>query len=334
MIQRNLGFTLDDPIYEGVKILLKDPNRKVVPSHLVKGDRACTITISFNPTIPGKYVVEFWKGGVQVREPIPLDTVVHVADTKMDKITYTHKDTQSLATPIQPAAANHSYNGIMFDIKAKKPQDIEILGFTVGGTLGPTTVFCRPGPWADDDSDASWSKVLSTNIDGSWQTTTFIPLVVPVTVLAGERRGFYIHCSVYHDNALFYQTYNSFGQVVAQDKHIAIFPGQARCGSSSFGRGRWRKVRGLSGAVTYRPLKKIWTPKTHYDFPPSFQRIVMLMLMMWNRPDTVFNQIPQEALYEILQCMEWDWFEEDQLALEQSEPTDLTTEFPEYDWGW
>jgi len=80
---------------------------------------------------------------------------------------------------------------------------------------------------------------------------------VPVTILSGEKRGFYIHCNVNHDNALFYQTYNSFGEVTAQDKHVAIFPGQARCGSHPFtGRGRWRKVRGLSGSVTYRPIKK------------------------------------------------------------------------------
>jgi len=56
--------------------------------------------------------------------------------------------------------------------------------------------------------------------------------------------------------------------------------------------------------------------------------------MMWNREGSIFHQIPQEALYEILQCVEWDWFEEDHSAIMNSEESD-TNVLPEYyDWGW
>jgi len=257
-----------------------------------------------------------------------------VSDSKKNEQTITPTGAESLATPIQPAAANHSYNGIMFDIKAKGPQDVEILGFSVGGTLGPTTIYVRSGSWADDKTDKSWSRVLSRDFDGSWQTT-YVPLSIPVIILSGEKRGFYIHCTVNHDNALYYQTYNSFGQVCAQDKHIVIFPGRARCGPNAFGyRGDWRTVRGFSGIVSYRPVKKIWTPKTHNDFPKSFKTIVMILMMLWYRDDSIFHNIPQEALFEIMQCMEWDWFEEDQMALVKSEPSDNTSDHlvPEY-WG-
>lgn len=42
-----------------------------------------------------------------------------------------------ISTRITPAAANHSYNGIIFDIEVKTPHIISIDSISIGGMLGP-----------------------------------------------------------------------------------------------------------------------------------------------------------------------------------------------------
>lgn len=42
-----------------------------------------------------------------------------------------------VSTRITPAAANHSYNGIIFDIEVKTPHIISIDSISIGGMLGP-----------------------------------------------------------------------------------------------------------------------------------------------------------------------------------------------------
>jgi len=332
MILHDLNITLENS--QSLKLVLKDPTRKIIQSELVTDGSHCAIR--YSPTVPGKYLAELWNCSGVLFKMIPIDTVLHVGNKQpQNQVLESDPRVVSLATPIQPADANHSYNGIMFDIKSKGPEDVEVLGFVVGGTLGPTSIYVRSGPWKEDVTPETWSKVLSCKIEGSWDRTTYVPLSVPVTVLAKETRGFYIHCSVHHDDALTYQTYHSFGEVIVQDKHIVLFPGQARCGSSPFGRDRWRTVRGLSGTVRYRSIRKVWTPKIHCEFPRSFKRIVRLLLLMWYREDSIFHQIPQEALYEILKFMDWDWFEVDQKALLISEPSDSHKDGMQFmDWDW
>ena len=48
---------------------------------------------------------------------------------------------QKLVTGISPAQANHSYNGIVFDIEARDINEIEIESIWLGGMLGPMVLF-------------------------------------------------------------------------------------------------------------------------------------------------------------------------------------------------
>jgi len=139
---------------------------------------------------------------------------------------------------------------------------------------------------------------------------TQVPLSIPVVILGKQKRGFYIHCEVYHDEAIKYQSYYTFEEIVAQDKHIALYPGQARCGYSAFDKyGRWRTGRAFTGTVIYRSIKKIWSPCSHLEFPNSFKSVVKLLLMMSNRTDNLWSLLPREVFFEIIHYMDWDWFE-------------------------
>lgn len=43
---------------------------------------------------------------------------------------------QSISTDITPGQANHSYNGIIFDVMSKSPFEVDISSVAVGGMLG------------------------------------------------------------------------------------------------------------------------------------------------------------------------------------------------------
>ena len=45
-------------------------------------------------------------------------------------------ETHLITTPISAAQADHSYNGIIFDIESKGPFELDILSLAVGGMLG------------------------------------------------------------------------------------------------------------------------------------------------------------------------------------------------------
>ena len=46
------------------------------------------------------------------------------------------QETHTICTPITAAQADHSYNGIIFDIESKGPFEVEIFSLSVGGMLG------------------------------------------------------------------------------------------------------------------------------------------------------------------------------------------------------
>ena len=51
-------------------------------------------------------------------------------------------DYHLLHTPIRAADADHSYNGILFDIQAKSPYRVEIASVFIGGMLGRVVRVC------------------------------------------------------------------------------------------------------------------------------------------------------------------------------------------------
>jgi len=142
-----------------------------------------------------------------------------------------------------------------------------------------------------------------------------IVLKKPVLVKGYSKMGVYIHARNYTDQALFYQSYRNNNCIIAQDKYLKILPGRARCGVDPWNgtSGWWRSLRGLAGSVSYYAIRKNWSTKTHKDFPKSFKRIVLILLVLWRRNKkkecTLFNMLALEEVFLIIEKMEWDWFE-------------------------
>jgi hypothetical protein len=63
-------------------------------------------------------------------------------------------DSRVLMTPITASEANHSYNGIIFDIESIGPNEVEIISFSIAGMLGRVRVFARDRRWEVDNDGA------------------------------------------------------------------------------------------------------------------------------------------------------------------------------------
>ena len=55
-----------------------------------------------------------------------------------------------LETHTAPHEANHSYNGIIFDIETTGAYEVDILSLSFGGMLGRVRIFARDRPWEAD----------------------------------------------------------------------------------------------------------------------------------------------------------------------------------------
>ena len=51
-------------------------------------------------------------------------------------------ETYTLSTPITAAEADHSYNGVIFDVESRGPYEVEVVSLSVGGMLGRVVSFC------------------------------------------------------------------------------------------------------------------------------------------------------------------------------------------------
>jgi len=213
---------------------------------------------------------------------------------------------------------DHSYNGIMFDMAVQGRESVIILGFVVAGELGPVKIYTKKGPHTDENKN--WNIVFSDTVHGSIDYFTTLPLRTPVAIHFQEEQAFYIHSETHHDRGLVYQGYWHKQSLVAHDKNIVMHSGRSRLGSEPFTYGVWRYNRGFSGTVIYKTIPKIWSKKTHGEFPLSFKRVVLLLLMAQSNPDCIFYFLPQEIIYKILQFMEWDSFEglEEDIFLEKN----------------
>lgn len=52
-----------------------------------------------------------------------------------------------LSTPVQPQDANHSFNGVLFDVRTCGIEAVCIKKIAVGGDIGPWAVYGKYGPW-------------------------------------------------------------------------------------------------------------------------------------------------------------------------------------------
>ena len=73
---------------------------------------------------------------------VSRDHVGHFGDLHKNKIVTDavhcndRRPIQKLSTDITPDQANHSYNGIIFDVMSKSPFEVDITSLAVGGMLG------------------------------------------------------------------------------------------------------------------------------------------------------------------------------------------------------
>ena len=57
---------------------------------------------------------------------------------------------RTVSTKITAAMANHSYNGIIFDVQCNGPYELNLLSISIGGMLGRVRIFARDRPWEQD----------------------------------------------------------------------------------------------------------------------------------------------------------------------------------------
>jgi hypothetical protein len=80
--------------------------------------------------------------GLPAERRIDLLNVALERNRKSEIKTLNSRPISSLATPIVAANANHSYNGIIFDIESIGPNEIEVTSISIAGMLGRVVSFC------------------------------------------------------------------------------------------------------------------------------------------------------------------------------------------------
>jgi hypothetical protein len=155
----------------------------------------------------------------------------------------------TLETNVDAAHADHSYNGIIFDIISTGPYEIELKSIHIGGMLGRIRVYVRDRPWSVDNEDTrpssnwwahsealsrrGWRCVYDNTILPSWDRHYEVVLDEPFVILPHSRHGIYCHSSLPDDLGIQYQSYEK-NAVVAKDEHIRVSSGLGHTGSEPF----------------------------------------------------------------------------------------------------
>ena len=202
---------------------------------------------------------------------------------------------QTVSTPITAAQANHSYNGIVFDVESAGPFEINVLSVSLAGMLGRIRVFARntrwnAGPtntdrahwWAHQSSlsTVGWELVADQVCRPSWDNPIEIVFQKPLTVLPHERKALYCHSGLPDDLGIQYQSYER-NDIIASDDKIILHPGLGHTGSVPFDDvdGWYRSYRGLAGALSYTCTIKGWSPFDHEIYTPELKTGVKTMLL-------------------------------------------------------
>ena len=116
---------------------------------------------------------------------------------------------------INAANADHSYNGIIFDVVNKGPYEIQLNSISLGGMLGRLRIFVRDRPWNVDNEDTTptahwwahrdsistlgWRMIVDRLVLPSWDRHCEIVFDVPIIILPHRRHGIYCHSSLPDD---------------------------------------------------------------------------------------------------------------------------------------
>lgn len=205
----------------------------------------------------------------------------------------------TLDTAITAAQANHSYNGVIFDVACLGPYEVNVTSVCVAGMLNRVRIFARDKPWEEDKptdrpsphwwahregvSREGWTLVADKVCRPSWDKPVEIKLDTPIRILPHSARGFYCHSGLPDDLGIQYQSYQRHS-VVAEDQYVAILPGLGHTGSEPFDEvhGWYRAFRGLAGSIRYTAKWKGWSPFNHSEFPPALKKGVKALLLCQN----------------------------------------------------
>jgi len=232
-----------------------------------------------------------------------------------------------LWTPVLPAQADHSYNGVIFDIASKGPNEVAILSLSAGGMLGHVKVLACKESWAlglhETESlrtywggshflphEHLWEEVASCYYSPSWDRPQEIVFHTPVVIGPHARRGFYVHSSLPDDLGIQYQSYPR-DHIIAEDDKIAIFPGVGHTGHQPFDclHGWYRAFRGPAGGISYVARLKQWSIHTHESFPAAFKEALRAMLLCRNANGSSLNRLSTDVLLSIFEQCHYDWFD-------------------------
>ena len=235
---------------------------------------------------------------------------------------------RTLNTNASTGEANHSYNGVVFDMSSTAPFEVSVTSIHIGGMLGRVNVFATGESWHHGQFERlvsrcgwnnsnnvleqdAWVLVGSELLTAAWDGTRELKLDIPINIRPGATRGVYIHSGLPDDLGIQYQSYYSKDDVVGQDNFLKITPGIGHTGSEPFEHyhGWFRAIRGPCGSFSYTATRRVWDPDRFGDFPWHFRAAVRNLLLCHQKRDCVLSVLPLDLLQRIFRNCDWCWFD-------------------------
>uniref|UniRef100_A0A7S3PMF9 Uncharacterized protein n=1 Tax=Aplanochytrium stocchinoi TaxID=215587 RepID=A0A7S3PMF9_9STRA len=224
---------------------------------------------------------------------------------------------------------DHTFCGIMFDIRAKTTlpvEYVEIYAVWVRGNLGPLTVWYTEGSYREKyDNKKEWNQVFEDTMAPTNQFTQ-LHLQKPVRIKSGESIGLYVHSKAPGDGAIVYD--NERDRISHEDLFISLESGCAHISNEPFQNQHiwgwaWRPRREFVGRISQGVKYMLWRPvkEVHQKFPRSFREAVRTLLLVHNRNGSTFNILSNDILFFIINMCKWDWFG----SLQDDETTTIKT---------
>jgi hypothetical protein len=220
-----------------------------------------------------------------------------------------------LRTRIGPRTANHSFNGLLFDVRGVGLEDVLVHGVVVGGEIGNYVIFAREGSWRQGYThEEGWTKVAEGH-HAPAPSGCELALTQPVLVRSGQTCAIFVHSRENNDRGICYQSFHNYHEAICADGNLAVYPGQARIGTDPFvaddelNRWGWhRGPRGLAGALVFACIRKPWSVDRHRQFPRVFRDVVVTLLWCARQPECGLSSLPTELFLHVSSFMDWrDW---------------------------
>jgi hypothetical protein len=217
---------------------------------------------------------------------------------------------------------DHTFSGIMFDIKTSKlPMEyIEVSSVWVRGDLGPITVWSTDKTFhGKHENGTEWTLHYKRTHNSNNEHFTEMQLDEPVRIMPGSSRGFYVHSALPGDEAIVYD--NQRHHESHKNLYMTITPGWAHLSNEAFSdtmqngfwAGRpWREFREFVGRISYGVRWLLWNPDVHTQLPPSVQvKVWSLLLSQTEKARSVgclLGLCDKDTLLFILNKISWwEW---------------------------